>query len=168
MKRYLRIAITVGLTLSLAACLQTQQQEASDNQPQSAMAVKDTTQTLDLKPLSGQISVDVNRTVVEAFQRKQSHVWVEGAGEVVKLLPDDNQGARHQKFLVRINATQTLLFAHNIDLAPGVTDLKVGDDIAFRGEYVFNPKGGVVHWTHRDPRGQQEGGWIKHQGKSYE
>lgn len=168
MKRYLRIAITVGLTLTLVACLQTQQQDANDNQPQSAMAVKDTTQTLDLKPLSGQINVDVNRTVVEAFQRKQSHVWVEGDGEVVKLLPDDNQGARHQKFLVRINAAQTLLFAHNIDLAPRVADLKVGDDIAFRGEYVFNPKGGVVHWTHRDPRGQQEGGWIKHQGKSYE
>lgn len=168
MKRYLQIAVAAGLTLSLVACLQTQQQDAGDNQPQSAMAVKDITQTLDLKPLSGQINVDVNRTVVEAFQRKQSHVWVEGAGEVVKLLPDDNQGARHQKFLVRINATQTLLFAHNIDLAPRVTDLKVGDDIAFRGEYVFNPKGGVVHWTHRDPRGQQEGGWIKHQGKSYE
>lgn len=168
MKRYLK-AITVGLaSLSLVACLQAPQEDAGINQPQSAVAVKSTTQTLDLKPLSGQFNVDVNQTVVEAFERRQSDVWVQGAGVVTKLLPDDNKGSRHQKFLVRINEKQSLLFAHNIDLSPRIDALKVGDSIEFKGEYVFNPKGGVIHWTHHDPKGQHAGGWIKHQGNTFE
>jgi len=164
MKRLMLIA----LTICLAACLQAPQDDAGLNQPQSAVAVKDTTQTLDLKPLSGQLHFDVNQAIVEAFERKQSDVWVEGAGVVTKLLPDDNKGSRHQKFLVRINEKQSLLCAHNIDLSPRIDALKVGDHIEFKGEYVFNPKGGIIHWTHRDPKGQHQGGWIKHQGNNYE
>lgn len=163
------VAVVIVLTnLSLAACKQAPQTELESNQSQSAVAVKDITQTLDLTPLSDALPADANRSVIEAFQHKQSDVWVEGAGEVVKLLPDDNKGARHQKFLVRINPQQTLLFAHNIDLAPRVGALKVGDRLEFKGEYVFNPKGGVVHWTHHDPQGQQFGGWLKHNGLVYE
>lgn len=104
----------------------------------------------------------------DAYQHKLSDVWVEGQGSVEKLLKDDNKGARHQKFLVKIASGKTLLFAHNIDLAPRIEDLKIGDVVTFRGEYVYNPKGGVVHWTHHDPQGGKQGGWIKHNGKMYE
>lgn len=158
----------IALSVCLVACLQAPQEDVGLNQPQSAVAVKDTTQTLDLKPLSNQFNLDVNQTVVNAFERRQSDVWVQGAGVVTKLLPDDNKGSRHQKFLVRINEKQSLLFAHNIDLSPRINALKVGDSIEFKGEYVFNPKGGVIHWTHHDPKGQQQGGWIKHQGNTFE
>lgn len=168
MKRYSLIAISTCLAMSLVACLQTPQQDADSNHPQSAIEVKSQVKTLDLKPLSAGLAVQDNAAVKQAFAQKQSNVWVEGAGIVAKLLPDDNHGARHQKFLVRINAAQTLLFAHNIDLSPRIDALKVGDSIEFKGEYVFNPKGGVIHWTHRDPKGQYQGGWIKHQGNNYE
>jgi hypothetical protein len=101
-----------------------------------------------------------NSALIQAFQNKKSHLFIEGSGVVKKLLPDDNKGAKHQKFLVIISSEQTLLFAHNVDLAPSVP-VKVGDTIQFRGEYIYNPKGGVLHWTHRDPQGKTEGGWIK-------
>jgi hypothetical protein len=107
-----------------------------------------------------------NVALIQAFQHKKSHVFVEGAGVVKKLLPDDNKGSRHQKFLVTISPEQTLLFAHNIDLAARIP-LVIGDMVAFRGEYVYNPKGGVMHWTHRDPQGNIEGGWIRHQNQDY-
>lgn len=168
MKRYTLIVISTLLAATgLVACLQTPQQDTESNQAQSAIEVKSQVKTLDLKPLSTGLLQD-NTAVQQAFAQKQSNVWVQGAGAVTKLLPDDNKGARHQKFLVRINAQQTLLFAHNIDLSPRIDALKVGDTIEFKGEYVFNPKGGVIHWTHRDPKGQQEGGWIKHQGNTFE
>lgn len=108
----------------------------------------------------------INAALIQAFQTKKSHIFVEGDGIVKKLLPDDNKGSRHQKFLVTFSPEQTLLFAHNIDLA-SVVPLAVGDTIQFRGEYVYNPKGGVMHWTHRDPQAKIEGGWIKHNGKTY-
>ena len=40
--------------------------------------------------------------------------------------------------------------------------------IEFYGEYEWNEKGGVVHWTHRDPRGNHESGWLKHKGSTYQ
>lgn len=107
-------------------------------------------------------------SIEDAYARKLSDVWLEGQGEVVKLLADDNKGSRHQKFLVKVSNGKTLLFAHNIDLAPRIEDLKVGDTISFKGEYVYNPKGGVMHWTHHDPKGQQQGGWIILNGKTYQ
>ena len=122
-------------------------------------------------PLSAQANSELdkhNSALIDAFRHKKSDIFVEGAGVVKKLLPDDNKGSRHQKFLVSISAQQTLLFAHNIDLAPRVENLQVSDAITFRGEYVYNPKGGVMHWTHKDPNGGTKSGWIKHNGKTYE
>ena len=116
-----------------------------------------------------QISTQVqlsNDAVVQAFRDKKSNIFVEGSGVVKKLLPEDDNGLRHQKFLVSISDEQTLLFAHNIDLTSAIP-LAVGDTIQFRGEYVYNPKGGIVHWTHHDPHGKIEGGWIKHNGTTY-
>ena len=109
-----------------------------------------------------------NKALIQAFKNKKSDIFVEGSGVVKKLLPDDNKGSRHQKFLVTISDEQTLLFAHNIDLAPRIDAIQVGDSVQFRGEYVYNPKGGVMHWTHHDPQGGNKVGWIKHAGKVYE
>ena len=106
--------------------------------------------------------------VAEIYAKKISHVQVEDSGVVVKVLADDNNGSRHQRFLVKVATGQTLLFAHNIDLAARVENIKVGDSVAFRGEYIYNPKGGIVHWTHHDPHGKHYAGWIKLSGKTYD
>ncbi len=108
-----------------------------------------------------------NSDIEQAFTNKKSNVLVSGGGVVIKLLADDNIGAKHQKFLVKINTRQTLLFAHNIDLAPRVP-LQINDKITFEGEYVYNPKGGIVHWTHHDPDGQHPAGWIMLNEQKYQ
>ena len=107
-------------------------------------------------------------SIENAFENRQSDIQVGGSGKVIKLLPDDTQGSRHQKFIIRLNSGQTLLIAHNIDIAPRVGSLKVGDHINFYGEYEWNSKGGVVHWTHHDPNGNHEDGWLNHNGKMYQ
>lgn len=160
--------VVFWLSLSLLACKQTEN-SASQHISTSAAAVKKQETSLRLKPLQGSESQTL--TAFEAYQAKKSDVFIEDQGTVTKLLPDDNKGARHQKFLVKIATGQTLLFAHNIDLAPRVENITVGDPIIFRGEYVYNPKGGVIHWTHHDPKmdpkNQMAGGWIKHQNQEY-
>jgi hypothetical protein len=107
-----------------------------------------------------------NGAIVEAYRQRKSDVWLEGSGTVEALLPDDRQGSKHQKFIVRVDRDLTILVSHNIDLAPRVP-IDKGDAVTFRGEYVWNSKGGLVHWTHRDPRGRR-GGWIRLGDEVYE
>jgi len=103
-----------------------------------------------------------------AFKSKQSDIQVGGSGKVIKILPDDTQGRRHQKFILKLNSGQTILIAHNIDISQRISALDIGDHINFYGEYDWNSKGGVVHWTHQDPGGVHEGGWLNHGGKIYQ
>src|ERR1043165_4764873 len=62
-----------------------------------------------------------------AFASGISDVQVEGEGTVIRVLPDDVDGSRHQRFIVQLASGQTLLITHNIDLAPRIAGLKVGD-----------------------------------------
>lgn len=98
--------------------------------------------------------------VAQAFRSQQSDVVVETAGRVERVLSDDREGSRHQRFVVLIDGGMTVLVAHNIDLAPRVP-LAVGDSVELRGEYEWNTQGGVIHWTHHDPDGRRPGGWIR-------
>ena len=109
-----------------------------------------------------------NTSLQTAYENRQSDIQVQGEGTVLGILPDDNDGSRHQRFLLKLSTGQTLLIAHNIDLAPRVTELKRGDLVEFYGEYEWNSKGGVIHWTHLDPNNNHVGGWLKHGGKSYQ
>ncbi|OSI35227.1 DUF3465 domain-containing protein [Neisseria dumasiana] len=107
-------------------------------------------------------------TLRKAFEQRQSNIQVEGSGRVSKTLPDDNKGSRHQRFIVKLSSGQSLLIAHNIDLAPKIKGLKKGDTVAFYGEYEWSEKGGVIHWTHHDPQGRHPDGWLKHNGVIYQ
>ena len=103
----------------------------------------------------------------QAYESQQSDIQIKGEGEVVRILPDDTHGSKHQKFILRLANRQTILISHNIDLAPRIPNLKVGHLVEFYGEYEWNSKGGVVHWTHKDPRNSHVNGWLKYQGKKY-
>lgn len=109
-----------------------------------------------------------NNALQNAIDNRQSKVQVAGSGNVIKVLSDDLKGSRHQRFILKIASGGTLLVAHNIDLAPRINGLNVGDNVEFYGVYEFNNKGGVIHWTHHDPRGQHIGGWLKHNGSTYQ
>ncbi|MBO6575903.1 MAG: DUF3465 domain-containing protein [Rhodothermales bacterium] len=102
-----------------------------------------------------------------AFEAGQSDVWLSGEGTVVRTLPDDNEGSRHQRFIVELASGHTVLVSHNIDLAPRLDGLEVGDLVSFHGEYEWNDRGGVIHWTHHDPDGRRMGGWVEFEGQQY-
>ena len=103
-----------------------------------------------------------------AYRNHQNRVEVCGRGVVAKVLRDDTQGIRHQRFVVRLPPGQTVLIAYNFDLAPRIDGLRPGASIEFVGEYEWNGQGGVVHWTHRDPGGRHSPGWIRYEGRQYQ
>ncbi|MFW2176595.1 MULTISPECIES: DUF3465 domain-containing protein [unclassified Moraxella] len=112
-----------------------------------------------------------NRAIFQAYQQKKQHRKIQtiGCGQIIKVLKDDNDGSRHQKLLVRIDDYPqiTVLIAHNIDLAPRVANVQAHTPIQFYGEYIYNDKGGVVHWTHKDPASRHQDGWLLYQGQKY-
>ena len=155
----MRKILTLLLLLVLACSL-----------PAASTAQKSTRRTQ--KPTSGATSRSRTNSrddaIGRAFATRTSYVQVEGEGTVLRLLADDTDGSRHQRFIVELASGQTLLMVHNIDVAPRVDGLAPGDRVGFKGEYIWNEKGGVVHWTHHDPEGRHAAGWIVYNGRKYQ
>ena len=105
--------------------------------------------------------------VLAAFREGRSEVIVEFTGRVTRMLADDLEEPRHQRFIVALPSGHTLLVAHNIDLAPYVP-VQPDDTVEIKGQYEWGEEGGVIHWTHHDPKGWREGGWIRVDGRKYE
>jgi len=95
-----------------------------------------------------------------------SRFWMTAEGTVIKILKDDTKGSQHQKFLFELAPDVTLLVAHNIDLAPRAP-VREGDSVTIKGRYEWNNRGGVLHWTHHDPKGRKQEGYIYAAGKYY-
>ena len=101
------------------------------------------------------------------FSENDSDSWIESSGFVTRLLHDLCEDAeRHQRFVVNLGHGQTVLVAHNVALA-GRVPVGVGDRIRLRGLYQWNDRGGIVHWTHRDPMNIEAGGYIEFRRKTY-
>lgn len=101
-----------------------------------------------------------------SWGKADSGTWIEGRGKVRRLLADDEEGGRHQRVVLDLGNGQTLLVAHNIDVAERVP-LGIGDRVGFRGVYEWNDLGGLVHWTHADPLGVEEGGYLRYRRRVY-
>ena len=122
----------------------------------------DLTEVLVASPDAGEAAL------ARAFRERISGIQVSGKGVTTRILADDNDGSRHQRFILELPSGQTLLVAHNIDLAPRIPSLRQGDVVEFNGVYEWNSKGGVIHWTHHDPQGRHEAGWLRHEGQVYQ
>lgn len=115
------------------------------------------------------ISVEAaDETISQLYENRQSDVQVQGKGIVSRIIKDDTEGSRHQRFILELNSGQSLLVAHNVDVAPRLEGLEVGDTVEFYGEYYYNEEGGGIHWTHRDSDGHHEDGWLLWNGTYYE
>ncbi len=161
MKKQFLVLLAVCVALSLVAC-------KAPNNPQTTAGQAQTTEQQAVQ-ISAQPSASMDAgAITEAFAAHRNLPQVHGSGIVTKVLKDDTKGLQHQKFLLKVSDNITILIAHNIDLAPRVADVKEGDVVEFKGEYIYTPKGGTVHWTHKDPRGNHQAGYLKHNGKTYE
>lgn len=133
---------------------------SSRSTPKPTKASKPSPASASGAPLAPTELASSDEELYAAIREQRSNQWVDGFARVVKLLPDDDDGARHQRFLAELDDGSGLLFAHNIDVAPRAP-VEKGDVIRFRGRYEWNDKGGVVHWTHHDERDPTRGGWLQ-------
>ena len=86
---------------------------------------------------------------------------------VKKMLKYDDKGLPHEKFLMVLSNGTTLLVAHDTKMAPYVP-VQPGDTVTVHGEFIWNEKGGLIHWTHHSDTPKHQGGYIDFNGKRYE
>ena len=73
--------------------------------------------------------------ILQLYEQQDSGTWVSGSGTVTRLLADDTQGDAHQRFLLELANGHSLIIVHNIDIAPRLEGIAVGDTVRFHGEY---------------------------------
>lgn len=110
-----------------------------------------------------------NVAVQRAFEQHASGIELTATGQVDRLLSDQTGPAGpHQRFVVRLpERGMTVLVEHNLSIAPRVP-VAAGAPVVVHGEYIWNAEGGLVHFTHHDPDGSHEGGYILYAGKRYD
>ncbi len=112
-----------------------------------------------------------NAEIYAAFAQHRSPVEVTAQGTVVKVLGiRGGRVGRHEGFLVHLSGNEghdlTLRIEDNIELT-GSIPLRAGDAVEIRGEYIYDPRGGLIHYTHRDPRGRHPSGYVRVNGRIY-
>ncbi|GAA0212880.1 hypothetical protein GCM10009123_20230 [Kangiella japonica] len=110
---------------------------------------------------------NAHKTLQGYFDKKVSGKMITINAKITKVLRDDLHPPRHQRFIIKLDNNLTVLVTHNTDLAPRVKSIKAGEWIKVTGQYEWNSKGGVIHWTHHDPQGRRDGGQIIYKGKVY-
>jgi hypothetical protein len=107
--------------------------------------------------------------IVQDFQNHRSQVEVTAEATVVQVLPDRvSASGMHEQFIIRLTSGDlTLLVEHNLSIAPRAP-VAVGDHVIVHGEYIWNTQGGLIHFTHHDPEGRHEGGFIQDNGMTYD
>src|SRR5207302_509129 len=107
--------------------------------------------------------------IVADFHDHRSNVEVTADGTVMRLLPDRTSSTgTHEQFIVRLSAGDiTVEVEHNISIGSRVP-VALGDHVIVHGEYVWNSQGGLIHFTHHDPKGTHEAGYILDNGKTYD
>jgi Protein of unknown function (DUF3465) len=112
-----------------------------------------------------------NAGALDAIAHDQSGTEVTVEGPVLRVLAT-HSGAQgvHEQFIVAVranNAEQDVLVADNISIGRAAP-VHAGDDVTVRGELAIDPSGPVIHWTHRDPRGRHQSGFVRLRGVLYD
>lgn len=110
-----------------------------------------------------------DKQIVAAVERRRRVDYIQGSGMVVvKLLPDDNSGLRHQKWMVRLSSGATMQAVYNSDMENCErVPLKVGDVVSMGGQFVYTNEGPMLHWLHYDPRRSRPDGFVEVGGQFY-
>jgi hypothetical protein len=110
-----------------------------------------------------------DRAVCDAYSAGRSHVEVVADGTVTRALGvHPGVASPHEGFLLRLGSGCTVVVRVEVNTDfTGAIPLHDGDHVTVKGEYEYYSGGGVIHWTHHDPRGRHENGYVEAGGRSY-
>ncbi|MGB6984937.1 MAG: DUF3465 domain-containing protein [Candidatus Aquilonibacter sp.] len=111
-----------------------------------------------------------NGQICSLYASGSSDVEVIGQGTVLAVLGTRNgPSGEHEGFLLKLNEQCDLLLRveTNVDIT-GPVPVQAGEIVTVKGQFEDDPSGGVIHWTHHDPRGRHVAGYVDVGGKLYQ
>ncbi len=110
-----------------------------------------------------------NAQVCALYASGASGAEVIGRGTVLGTLgTHSGPSGEHEGFLLKLDGGCDLLLRveTNVDIT-GPVPLQMGEVVTVKGQFE-DDGGGVVHWTHHDPRGRHVSGYVEAGGKFYQ
>jgi uncharacterized protein DUF3465 len=103
------------------------------------------------------------------FANHRSQVEVTADGVIIRTFADRSSSTGvHEQFIIRLTSQNlTVEIEHNISIGKRVP-VAQGDHVLVHGEYIWNSEGGLIHFTHHDPQGTHESGYIVDNGTTYD
>jgi Protein of unknown function (DUF3465) len=107
--------------------------------------------------------------VCAAYSAQRSRVEAVAGGRVTRIFGvRAGRSSPHEGFLMRLDSGCDLVLRVEVNTDfTGEIPLSSNEPIVVKGEYEYYPRGGVIHWTHHDPRGRHENGYISAADKMY-
>lgn len=105
--------------------------------------------------------------LVAAINQERNVNYIEAGNLTVeRLLPDDLSGRPHQKIVVRLSNGKSIQIISNLEFCEKAP-VSIGDKVSVGGQFIWTRGTGLVHWTHTDPSGQRQKGFLLYNGKDY-
>jgi hypothetical protein len=83
------------------------------------------------------------------------------------MLREEDYREPHQRFLLMLSNGTTVLVANDLQYGT-YAPVQEGNVVRIHGEYIWNERGGVLHWTHKSDEPRHESGYIDFNGMRYQ
>lgn len=120
----------------------------------------------------GQAIADVQRTddadLVRANRDKRMvHFLVAADVQVVRILEDDESGAKHQRFYVKLSDGSEVFAVYSLEEKRRRVPVRLGVQVTLAGEFKWTRFGGLMHWLHEDTKDRRPDGYVELNGIRY-
>jgi hypothetical protein len=110
-----------------------------------------------------------NAAICGDYGSQSTNQEVIARGKVADILGTrSGRSGSHEGFLLKLDGDcdLTLKVETNVSIT-GPVPIRRGEIVIVKGEYVYDPLGGILHWTHHDPEGRHIAGYVVSDGKTY-
>ncbi|CAN5587272.1 hypothetical protein BH11CYA1_BH11CYA1_24920 [soil metagenome] len=105
--------------------------------------------------------------IIQAQSQQARKVELTVTAPIEKLLREEDYREPHQRFLLALSNGTSVLVANDLEYGT-FAPVQAGNIVRIKGEYIWNERGGVLHWTHKSDEPRHESGYIDFNGMRYQ
>jgi hypothetical protein len=111
-----------------------------------------------------------NGAICNDYAHQESHQEVIAHGMVADVFGEsEGPSGEHEGYLLKLDGDCDLLLRVETNTSiTGPIPIRPRQELIVKGEYEFDPEGGVLHWTHHDPSARHIAGYVVIGSRTYQ